>query len=90
MMETDKFIKLVRERKFLYRKKNNNFISRRKVAETWLEIARLMGTGNGKRNKKLFPYTSIFNVWCDVVASIVTRPRVRRVYRRRRSTITIR
>ncbi|CAG5055948.1 unnamed protein product [Parnassius apollo] len=48
-METAKLITLVRERCFLYDVKNNDYKNRAKVAEAWLEIAREMGTENGKK-----------------------------------------
>ncbi|XP_041983267.1 uncharacterized protein LOC121736249 [Aricia agestis] len=48
-METEKLIMLVRNRRFLYDAKDNNYKNRGIVAEAWLEIAREMGNENGKQ-----------------------------------------
>ncbi|CAG4944522.1 unnamed protein product [Parnassius apollo] len=48
-METEKLVMLVRERRFLYDVKDNDYKNQGKVAEAWLEIAREMGNENGKQ-----------------------------------------
>lgn len=48
MSETEKLIGLVREKRLLYDLSDNSYKDRGKKTEAWLEIAREMGTGDGK------------------------------------------
>lgn len=62
MADIEKLIELVRERRLLYDLSDNDYKNRDKKAEAWLQIAREMGTEDGKCMIRCYIYVYVLLV----------------------------